>query len=170
MANPRLDGGRKVHIVDTSTIDTSSIWGLVIEILESFGRFKRAVNHLMVRDMKPLGLGFKQAVMLRFVLKHADCSQADLARQTITDPAATGKVVSELIKRGLLRQKEHPSDKRRWVLSLTPSGLALAGKVSASVDKLAGHMVAPLNAKERKSFVEMLNKIVDSLSQKGNLT
>ena len=142
----------------------------MIEILESFGRYKRAMNGLIVKEMKPLGLGYKQASMLRYLSRNDLSSHADLARHTVTDPAATGKVVAGLIKRGLLRQQEHASDKRRWVLSLTAEGKALAKKVTARVEDIATLMAAPLSPKEQKALMEMLDKISDSLKQKGNLS
>jgi DNA-binding MarR family transcriptional regulator len=141
----------------------------VIEILERFGRFKRAMNLLMVKDIKPLGLGPKQASMLRYLSNNPESSHADLARHTVTDPAATGRVVAGMIARGLVRQMEHPSDKRRWVLSLTPRGRTLARRITVHVDEMAKHIAAPLNSKERKILIELLDRIEDSLTQKGYL-
>ena len=140
----------------------------MIEILESFGRLKRELNLAVLHELKPLGLGYKQAGMLRYLAKHKFCSQADLARYTITDPAATGKMVAELVKQGLLSQKEHASDKRRWVISLTPKGTALARRLTGHVEKLARQLAAPLDHKEQRALVALLDKISDSISNKGN--
>ncbi|HTA16704.1 MAG TPA: MarR family transcriptional regulator [bacterium] len=136
----------------------------MIEIIESVGRFKRAVNLLVVQELKPLGFGSKQASVLRYLAAHRSCSHADLARHTITDPAAAGRIVDALIRRGLIARKEHPSDRRRWMLSLSPQGLRAAERIAAVFKRVAGDLAAPLNSRERLALVASLDKITASLS------
>lgn len=138
----------------------------MIEIIESFGRFRRAVNLLLVQELKPLGLGSKQASMLRYLAAHRRCSHADLARHTITDPAATGRIVDTLVRRGLVLRAEHPSDRRRWMLSLTPQGRQAADKIASVFKGMAGVLASPLGPRERMELVATLDKISDSLVPK----
>jgi len=138
----------------------------MIEIIESVGRFKRAVNLLAVKELKPLGFGTKQASVLRYLAAHGHCSHADLARHTITDPAAAGRIVDSLIHRGLIARKEHPSDRRRWMLSLTPQGLKAADRIAAVFKGMAAVLAAPLKPRERLELVAALDKITASLSPK----
>jgi DNA-binding MarR family transcriptional regulator len=140
----------------------------VIEIIESFGRFKRAVNLLAVQELKPLGLGSKQASVLRYLAAHRRCSHADLARHTITDPAAAGRIVDTLIRRGLVLRKEHPSDRRRWMLSLTPQGRQAAERIAAVFKGMAAVLASPLNTRERLELVAALDKVADSLAAKSS--
>ena len=118
----------------------------MIRLLDSYRRFRRTVNLLAVKEFKPLGLGTKQASLLRHLGELGQCSHADLARLTSTDPAATGRILDELIRRGLVSRAEHPTDRRRWVLSLSPEGRALAVKIQACFVNMAGEMAAPLES------------------------
>jgi DNA-binding MarR family transcriptional regulator len=138
----------------------------MIEILESFGRVKRAANLLAVQELKPLGLGSKQASMLHYLASHRGCSHADLARHTITDPAATGRIADALIRRGLVVQTEHPHDRRRWMLALSPQGRHLAEKIEAVYEGVAAVLVLPLSKAERLDLIASLDKISGSLALK----
>ncbi|HTB22639.1 MAG TPA: MarR family transcriptional regulator [bacterium] len=142
----------------------------MIEILQSIGRVRRAVNLLAVKQLKPLGLGSKQASALRFLSSHRLCSRADLARHTITDPAATGRILDTLIRRGLIVQKAHPTDRRRWMLALTPEGRRLAGKIAAVFEGIAETLARRLDPQERRALVLTLDKISDSLAPKAKKT
>jgi DNA-binding MarR family transcriptional regulator len=136
----------------------------MIELLESYRRFKRAVNLLAVKELKPLGFGSKQASVLSYLAAHRRCSHADLARHTITDPAAAGRIVDALIRRGLILRKKHPSDRRRWMLSLTPRGLQAADGIAAVFKGMARDLAQPLRPRERLGLVAALDKITASLS------
>jgi len=136
----------------------------VIRLLDSYRRFRRAVNLLAVKDFKPLGLGTKQASLLRHLGELGRCSHAELARLTNTDPAATGRILDELIRLGLVARSEHPTDRRRWVLSLSPEGKALAVKIQAGFSGVAKRMAAPLSALERGQLIRLLDKLSDALT------
>jgi MarR family transcriptional regulator, transcriptional regulator for hemolysin len=133
------------------------------EVLENFGRFRRGLNLLAVKELKPLGLGLKQAKMLSYLAKHSESSHAELARHTITDPAATGRIVEVLVKRGLLVQKAHPTDRRRWMLSLSPEGRVLAKKTEAAYERVEAVLTASMKAAERDFLVKILDILAISL-------
>lgn len=141
----------------------------MIEIMDSFGRFRRVANLALIKELKPLGIGHKQAKMLRYLAKNPEGSHADLARHTITDPAATGRIVDILVKRGLVIQKAHRTDRRAWVLFLSPKGRVLAKKIEIAYRKTAATLMAPLTVRERVALLGIFNKLTAALSSKGNL-
>jgi DNA-binding MarR family transcriptional regulator len=136
----------------------------VIQLLDGYRRFRRSVNLLAVKELKPLGLGTKQASLIRHLGEQGRCSHADLARLTGTDPAATGRILDGLIRRGLVAREEHPSDRRRWVLTLSPTGRPLAAKIQAAFHGVAKKMAAPLSAQERDQLIRLLDKLSDALT------
>ncbi|MGH7441593.1 MAG: MarR family winged helix-turn-helix transcriptional regulator, partial [bacterium] len=142
------------------------IVGSMIEFLDSFVRFRRAANLLAVQAFKPLGLGNKQAAVLLYLSREGHCSQADLARHTITDPAATGRIVTSLIRCACVAQKEHPTDRRRWVLSLTPKGRGLAAQVETIYRGVAAVVVRPLSAAGQRNLVATLDRLTLALAER----
>ncbi len=136
-----------------------------LELLEEFGRCRRALTLHFNNAVRPLGLGVKQAPLLRFLSKRGKASPAELSRDTQTDPAAMTKMVNLLLKQGLLRQGEHPTDKRRWELALTPRGEKLAAEIEKIYRLLSGTALEALTAGEKTNFVKTLQKITRHLSE-----
>src|ERR1035441_859335 len=86
-----------------------------LQLLEEFGRCRRTLNLHFGNALRPLGLGAKQGSLLRFLSKRGKACLADLSRDTQTDPASMTKIVNQLLKEELIKQGEHPTDKRRIV-------------------------------------------------------
>src|SRR5262245_19752520 len=63
-------------------------------------RLRMAVMTLASEAFRPLDLGFKQAMLLRFLAVQATVSPSEFARATDTDPAAMVRLVGSLEKRG----------------------------------------------------------------------
>lgn len=139
-------------------------------VLEEFGRFRRLLNLHFTNALRPLGLGVKQAALLRFLAKRGKASLAELSRDTLTDPAAMTRLVKVLMGQGLVRQKDHPTDKRRWELALTFRGVELALKIESVVSDLASRSLRALPAAEKSGFSKTLKKLSESfLKEKNNL-
>ncbi len=136
-----------------------------LQLLEAFGRCRRSLSLHFNNALRPLGLGVKQAPILRFLSKRGKASPAELSRDTLTDPAAMTKMVNQLLKQGLLRQGEHPTDKRRWELSLTPKGEKLAAEIEKIYRLLSEVALETLSSGEKKNFTQTLQKITQHLSK-----
>ncbi len=137
-------------------------------LLEDFARFRRALNLHFSNALRPLGLGVKQASLLRFLAKRGKASLAELSRDTMTDPAAMTRVVNVLLGGGLVSQKEHPTDKRRWVLALTPRGQRLTVEVERIYLLLSEGSLKALSAGEKTRFSNILKKLFQYLSVEKN--
>jgi DNA-binding MarR family transcriptional regulator len=156
-------------MVDTSIMDISMTSKLSapltdLHILEEFGRCRRALNLHFGNALRPLGLGSKQGSLLRFLSKRGKACLADLSRDTQTDPAAMTKIVNLLLKEKLVRQGEHPTDKRRWVLVLTPQGEKLAAEVEKIYQALSEGVLEVLGPGDKSHFLKTLQKITLHLS------
>jgi DNA-binding MarR family transcriptional regulator len=137
-----------------------------IKTLEEFGQFRRSLNLLFTNALRPLGLGVKQALILRFLSKRGKASLAELSRDTATDPAGMTRVIGVLMKQKVLHQSEHATDKRRWVMSLTPKGKKLAEDVEDIYRSLSDQILKVLGREEKDQFTQTLQKLSRGLSQK----
>jgi DNA-binding MarR family transcriptional regulator len=157
--------------MDISTIDMSmkikaNQQNYDFQVLENFGRFRRALNLHFGNALRRLGLGVKQAALLRFLAKRGKASLAELSRDTLTDPAAMSRLVHAMLEGGILVQKDHPTDKRRWELALTPRGKKLALEVENVFFIQSGETLKTLSSAEKNQFSEILQKLVCHLSEK----
>jgi DNA-binding MarR family transcriptional regulator len=82
------------------------------------------------------------------------------ATLNIMPPNLVG-LVAALEKRGLLERRPHPSDGRAMGLHLTEAGQALAAETEQAVAQLEIDATARLSASERKTLIQLLQKVYD---------
>lgn len=87
------------------------------------------------------------------------CSQNQLGRLTAMDVATIKGVIDRLTARGLTETSPDPEDGRRLLVSLTRAGQQLADKVAPNALAITRETLAPLDAKERETLMELLNKL-----------
>jgi DNA-binding MarR family transcriptional regulator len=133
-------------------------------ILESYGHLRRALNLHYTQSLRPLGIGAKQAALMRLLAKQGKASLAELSRATLTDPASTTRSVNILSKKGWVKRKDHPTDNRRWELALTPQGEKMAVKVLKTYSQLSHEVAEALSPVERDAFIKTLDKLNDVFS------
>lgn len=136
----------------------------MVTAYEKFRVVRSHLNLVFTQNLKHLGIGPKQAVMLRHVDSMGKCSLADISRATITDPAAVNRAVASMLSRGLLQRQEHESDHRCWQVSLTEKGRKMAVEIDRIYTQVGNVLVAPLNNEERHTLVSILDKVVESIS------
>lgn len=87
------------------------------------------------------------------------CSQNQLGRLTAMDVATIKGVIDRLTARGLTETSSDPDDGRRLLVSLTRAGQAMAEKAAPHALAISKETLAPLDAKERETFVALLSKL-----------
>ena len=87
------------------------------------------------------------------------CSQNQLGRLTAMDVATIKGVIDRLTARGLTETSPDPEDGRRLRVSLTRAGQQLAEKAAPNALAITKETLAPLDAKERETLMELLNKL-----------
>ena len=109
---------------DTSDkpIDYSYLPELVGHLL---GLAHVAITQLCTEVMEPLKLTPKQFVAMEFISKNPCISQKNIAENIGTAPAVMVGILDDLSKRGLLKRKRSPHDRREYYVQLTPKGLSI---------------------------------------------
>ncbi len=88
-----------------------------------------------------------------------ESSQNLLGRLTAMDVATIQGVVDRLKKRGLIKSKPDPEDKRRVVLSLSEAGVAAYERHLPNALKVTEDTYGALSAEERQQLRTLLKKI-----------
>jgi DNA-binding MarR family transcriptional regulator len=100
----------------------------------------RAISELALeRDRKiavadALGLSWTRVLALRRLAIEPQ-TQRELAERLSADPPYVTLMVDDLEKRGLVRRKSHPTDRRAKLVELTASGRAAAAHADAILDE-----------------------------------
>src|SRR6059036_400538 len=87
------------------------------------------------------------------------CSQNHLGRLTAMDIATIKGVIDRLTARGLTETGPDPGDGRRLLVRLTRAGQQLAEKAVPNALAITKETLAPLDAKERETLIELLSKL-----------
>ncbi len=103
-------------------------------------RMWRALSELALdRDRKVavadvLGLSWTRVLAVRR-LAVGPQTQRELAERLSADPPYVTLMVDDLERRGLVRRKPHPTDRRARLVELTASGRAAAARADAILDE-----------------------------------
>ena len=86
--------------------------------------------------------------------------QVTLAGKVAFDAATFGSVIGRLESKDWVRRQPDAADRRRKLLWITPAGKQAAARMNHAVDKVQNRIVAPLEARERKQLLLLLDKLV----------
>jgi DNA-binding MarR family transcriptional regulator len=120
---------------------------------------------IFAEECASLGLTPPQHSTLMVIERHPGIDQAALARAIGFDRATVGQVLEGLERRGLLRRDGSAEDKRRKTLVLTPEGRAVLRNAAGAAWRTSERLLAPLPARERRRFVELLAKLTGALNE-----
>lgn len=76
------------------------------------------------------------------------------------DRATIGGVVDRLERKGLIRRTVSQQDKRSKLMKATPAGRALLEMSLPHVKRVQERLLAPLDPRERQTFLRLLNTVV----------
>jgi MarR family transcriptional regulator, lower aerobic nicotinate degradation pathway regulator len=100
-----------------------------------------------------------QWAALAKLMEAGPCSQNLLGRLTAMDAATIKGVVDRLVRRDLAQTSADPSNKRRLLVALTPTGRAFASELTARAHAITEETLAPLSAREREVLLALLRKM-----------
>lgn len=113
--------------------------GSILPPGQSFGNNLRHVNRLIQRDLgvriSSLGLSIGQWYALRTLWHNDGLTQIELAQKSGVAGPAMVLAVRSLLAMRLVARRRHPSDKRKYVISLTEKGRGLeTAALQAAID------------------------------------
>lgn len=103
-------------------------------------------------------------VILRELRLAGPVSQVELARATMTDPAALMRALDALERRGWVTRTSSEDDRRRKLVSLTPDGRSAVGRLDAPYEELRALANGGLSEREREQFCELAARVVATLN------
>jgi DNA-binding MarR family transcriptional regulator len=132
-------------------------YGLLLARLgqESTARFRRS--------LRPLNVGAQDFIVLKQLQVFGSCSQGELADALGIDYSNLASVTGELYRRELIERNRDESDRRRYVVELTPAGRQLLADADNAVGAGEEGMLSVLDDGEREQLWELLRRIADSL-------
>ena len=88
------------------------------------------------------------------------CSAREIANLAFVDPAEVSRALRTLKEHGLVRLVDNPKNRKSSLVSLTPKGQELHGKIRSERGKIFDYWVSDLSEDERKQLDSTLRSII----------
>ncbi len=88
-------------------------------------------------------------------------SQADLGRTTGIDRSDVTAALTELEARNLIERWADPENKRRNIVTITPSGVTEVVALDSIVANVQDDLLAPLPPAQRRQFIGLLRRLIE---------
>ena len=102
------------------------------------------------------------AVLSRLAEKDG-LSQNNIAHITFKDNANITRIVDKLQRKGLLERKAHPSDRRTWLLYITPAGKGVIKQLQPLALKVLERATGQIPEEEVRKLNNQMQKIIYNL-------
>jgi DNA-binding MarR family transcriptional regulator len=109
--------------------------------------------------LKPLGIGPREFLLLRFVTAAAGQSQQALAERLGVPPSRMVALVDDLEERGLVERRPDPDDRRVRGLHVTEKGGKTLQRAAEVALEYESKLCEPLDDDERDRLIELLQKV-----------
>jgi DNA-binding MarR family transcriptional regulator len=110
--------------------------------------------------LRPLGIVVRHFGLMSLLAAHGPSSQQAVARALSVSPTMVTQIVDEAEARGIAERRSNPTDRRSYLVSLTPDGkqkLKAARRIAAT---LAAEVAAPLGEEGDRELRALLQKLV----------
>jgi DNA-binding MarR family transcriptional regulator len=115
--------------------------------------------HRFGAALEPLGLGKHHFGLLTLIDTHPGSAQQELVKRSLIDPSSMVAVIDELERMGLAERRQHPEDRRKRAVYLTPAGRRKLHRAREVAIKTAQEVFAPLDPGELETLRKLLRKL-----------
>lgn len=116
-------------------------------------------------ELLPFGLTRLKWLAIGLVQSKPGLTQSELAARLELKPAATGKLVDRLERRGLVVRRPDPDDRRVHRLFVTNKSEKLLAELEPVVDAIREDVLQHLGSKERMQLEDLLKRVKQRLVQ-----
>jgi DNA-binding MarR family transcriptional regulator len=114
-------------------------------------------------DEQRLGMHLRHLVALSYVSDHDGCPQQDLADAFCMDANNVVLLLNELEQLAYVTRLRDPSDRRRHLVQITPSGRAALSDAERAQVAIEDEVLGALDSDERGTLRELLNRALRSV-------
>jgi DNA-binding MarR family transcriptional regulator len=123
-----------------------------------------ALHAQMARALHEHGVTMAQFAVLAALAEEPGLSNAELARRAFITPQSMNENLRELEGRSWIRRSRHPAHGRILQIQLTEEGQATLQACDAAVTVIEQHMLADLDAGQRRELASALRACIAALN------
>jgi MarR family 2-MHQ and catechol resistance regulon transcriptional repressor len=119
----------------------------------------RTLKRHAERSIEALDMCLSDFAILEALLHKGPQSVRDLGRRVELTSGSMTTAIDRLETRGLVTRADHPTDRRTWVIHLTPDGTALISKVFAGHEQAMERAMRGLSKSDRVALTKLLKRL-----------
>jgi DNA-binding MarR family transcriptional regulator len=121
----------------------------------------RQIRGFGQRHLDALGAGITvdQWILLKIIQEKGQISQVEMAQMAQKDTASVTRILDLLQKKGLIQRMDDDFDRRKYMVSLTPSGEEFVARILPVINQIRAKIVEGISKEEILSLKNVLDKI-----------
>ena len=124
----------------------------------------RGIRRAYDTRLAETGLNLSEASLLAYVKEYGASTQTQLAERLALGRAAVGSVIDALESKGLVTRRPDRTDRRVWLVSVTPEGSAVADRVVTIDAQFRDDLRTGITREERRQLADMLLRLQENIS------
>lgn len=125
-------------------------------ISQSLGRLLKHISQLnyeiLNKHLQSLHLTVKGIAVLSILQNCTTCSQMQLATDLCIDRTTMVAIIDELERQHFVERTRHPSDRRQYIILLTPAGREIYQQALQRIQRAEEEFLAPLTEDQRQQL------------------
>ncbi|GLF92103.1 putative HTH-type transcriptional regulator YwhA [Bacillus safensis] len=105
--------------------------------------------------------------ILRIIYRHQSCTVKNILQEVSLSPSATTTALNHLEDEGLIIRSRNNNDRRTVWIELSESGEQIAKQMIHNRQLLVNHLFNHLSEQDKKTFFELIEKMMDEHTLKG---
>ncbi len=106
-----------------------------------------------------------QWLVLKSLYDEPDITQKQIAKMVFKDYASVTRMIELLVKKGFIKRAMHPTDRRRFLLSVTKTGEKLIRQPEETIKSNRAQALKGISKKDIEHLNKTLNKIISNCNQ-----
>jgi len=119
----------------------------------------RTLRRHAERSIEAVDMCLSDFAILEAILHKGPQSVSELGRRIELTSGSMTTAIDRLEARGLVTRADHATDRRTWVIHLTPEGRALISKVFARHEQAMERAMRGLSKSERATLTDLLKRL-----------
>ena len=119
----------------------------------------RTLTRHATRSIEALDMCLSDFAILEALLHKGPQPVSELGRRIDLTSGSMTTAIDRLESRGLVERIDHATDRRAWVIHLTPEGKALIARVFAGHEDAMERAMGGLSTRERATLADLLKRL-----------
>ncbi len=132
------------------------------DVLSALGATVRTLRARLDRELRTEGLRLGQYQVLSILWEEDGLTPRELSNRLSVEMPTVTRTVQRMVRDGLVRREDHPSDARSVYIRLTDKGNGLRPMIQRLLERETTRMLQGFTDNDREEFISLLERILNN--------